>query len=88
VQGGIYTAHVHGESEVGTLEWEEHPYRDNTRIVTHTIVPPKIGGRGIAGLLVENLIADARSQGFQIIPQCWYVADKFKENPDWADVRA
>ncbi|MEP2735099.1 MAG: GNAT family N-acetyltransferase [Erythrobacter sp.] len=86
--GGIYTAHLAGEDSTGTLEWEEHPFRDHTRIATHTIVPPKIGGRGIAGLLVERLIADARTHGFKIIPQCWYVKDKFDENPDWADVRA
>jgi predicted GNAT family acetyltransferase len=51
-------------------------------------VPKSIGGRGIAGLLVDALIADAREEGFRIVPQCWYVAKKFDANPDWADLRA
>ena len=71
---------------MGTLEWE--PRGGDLRAATHTIVPPAIGGRGIAALLVKRLIADAREQQFRIVPQCWYVAKKFDENPDWADLRA
>ncbi len=84
--GGKYVASVPGESEVGYLEWE--PAGDGLRVATHTIVPPAIGGRGIAALLVQQLVADARDRGFRIVPQCWYVAKKFDENPGWADLRA
>lgn len=84
--GGQYVAVVEGETDTGHLDWE--PQSQDVRIATHTIVPKSIGGRGIAGLLVERLIADAKAQGFRIVPQCWYVAKKFDENPDWADLRA
>ena len=84
--GGKYVAEVPGEKATGYLEWE--PRGDDVRVATHTIVPPEIGGRGIAGLLVDQLIADAREHGFQIVPQCWYVAKKFDENPSWSDLRA
>lgn len=88
--GGMYTAEIPGESATGTLEWEQRTGQPgiDVRVATHTIVPRAIGGRGIAGLLVKRLVADARSEGFQIVPQCWYVAKKFDENPDWADLRA
>lgn len=89
-EGGRYIAHVptdNGrESVTGHLDWE--PHAEDVRIATHTIVPRAIGGRGIAGLLVDALIADAHEQGFRIVPQCWYVAKKFEENPDWAGLRA
>lgn len=85
-EGGKYVAHVEGESATGHLEWE--PRGDDVRVATHTIVPRAIGGRGIAGQLVDRLVADAREQGFRIVPQCSYVAKKFDENPDWADLRA
>ncbi len=85
--GGKYIAEVPGEKATGTLEWEPKG-SPNIRIATHTIVPPEIGGRGIAALLVKRLMADARESGFKIVPQCWYVAKKFGENPDWADLRA
>ena len=85
-QGGKYVAQVPGEKATGTLEWE--PRGSDVRVATHTIVPPEIGGRGIAALLVKRLIVDARDQGFNVVPQCWYVAKKFDENPDWSDLRA
>lgn len=93
-QGGKYVAEIEGETHQGYLEWEPQtglPREDvgeDVRVATHTVVPRAIGGRGIAGMLVERLIADARVQGFRIVPQCSYVAKKFDENPDWAQLRA
>jgi len=84
--GGRYIAHVEGETHTGHLDWE--PVEDGVRVATHTIVPPEIGGRGIAAILVRRLIEDAREHGFRVVPQCWYVAKKFDENPGWADLRA
>lgn len=84
--GGRYVAEVEGESVTGHLEWE--PRGEDVRVATHTIVPPAIGGRGVAGLLVDRLISDAREQGFKVVPQCSYVAKKFSENPGWTDLKA
>lgn len=84
-KGGKYVAILKGESATGYLEWE--PQGEGVRIATHTIVPPEIGGRGVAAVLVKRLIEDAREHGFKVVPQCWYVAKKFDENPDWADLR-
>ena len=84
--GGRYVASPDDSEKTGHLDWE--PRGKNVRIATHTIVPPAIGGRGIAGELVEALVGDAREQGFKIVPQCSYVAKKFDENPDWSDLRA
>ncbi|MEL6738644.1 MAG: GNAT family N-acetyltransferase [Pseudomonadota bacterium] len=86
-KGGRYVAHVEGEPHTGHLDWENSDQAD-VRIATHTIVPPEIGGRGIAGLLVNRLIEDAREHSFRVVPQCWYVAKKFDENPDWAELKA
>ena len=84
--GGRYIARIEGEEHTGHLDWE--PTGEGVRTATHTIVPPEIGGRGIAALLVERLIHDAREHDFRVVPQCWYVAKKFDQNPDWADLRA
>lgn len=85
-EGGRYVARVEGESSIGYLEWE--PRGDDVRVATHTVVPKEIGGRGIAGQLVDRLIADAREEGFRIVPQCSYVAKKFDDHPEWADLKA
>ncbi|MFN5821799.1 MAG: GNAT family N-acetyltransferase [Novosphingobium sp.] len=52
------------------------------------MVPPEIGGQGVAARLVEALVADAREHGFKIDPVCSYVAAQFKRHPEWADLRA
>ncbi|WP_435419241.1 GNAT family N-acetyltransferase [Parerythrobacter aurantius] len=87
-QGGKYVAEIEGSRFTGTLEWEpaDRPAGD-VRIATHTIVPREIGGRGIARQLVERLVADARTQGFVIVPQCSYVARMFDRHPEWATLR-
>lgn len=82
---GEYRAQPAGSEYVGRLTWTGG---DRVRIADHTMVPPPIGGRGIAARLVEELVKDAREQGFKIVPQCSYVAAKFSERPEWADVRA
>jgi len=82
---GEYHAAVAGSSAIGRLTWTEH---DGVRAAEHTLVPPEIGGRGVAGKLVEALIADARADGFKIDPQCSYVAAAFKRHPEWADLHA
>lgn len=82
---GEYRAHVPGTETVGRLTWAE---RDGARVAEHTLVPPEIGGRGIAAKLVEQMVADARTEGFRIMPQCSYVAAAFRRHPEWADVQA
>ncbi len=82
---GEYHAHVDGSTQVGVLSWVR---QGNARVIEHTLVPPAIGGRGVAAALVEALIADAREQGFLIVPACSYVAASFKRHPEWGDLLA
>lgn len=82
---GEYQAHVEGSEHIARLTWVA---RDGARVAEHTIVPPEIGGRGIAGQLVDALIADARAKRFKIVPECSYVAAAFGKHPEWAPLRA
>jgi predicted GNAT family acetyltransferase len=84
-QRGEYHAHVEGQAAIGRLTWV---LRGGVRVADHTLVPPEIGGRGLALKLVEALIADAREQHFKIEPECSYVAAQFKRHPDWTDLQA
>lgn len=83
---GRYFAEVAGSDETGHLDWEARG--EGIRVATHTIVPPPIGGRGVAAKLVEAMVADAREQGFRIDPRCSYVDAAFRRHKDWADLRA
>lgn len=82
---GEYRAAVPGSDAVGRLTWFA---RGNARIADHTLVPPEIGGKGVAAALVDALVADAKSDGFKIVPACSYVAAQFKRHPEWSDLLA
>lgn len=51
-----------------------------TVAMTHTVVPPQIGGRGIAGDLTRTAVDWARGQGLQVDPQCSYVRSWLARN--------
>ena len=82
---GEYRATVAGSDQVGRLTWQA---RGNARIADHTLVPESIGGRGVAAALVNTLVADAKAEGFKIVPQCSYVDAQFRRHPEWADLLA
>jgi len=84
-RGGEFVATVPGEAATGRLTYSA---RGSVMVADHTLVPAAIGGRGVAGRLVEALIAHARAQGLKIAPQCSYVAAAFKRHPEWADLLA
>lgn len=83
---GEYHAAVPGSEAIGRLTYWRRG--DDVLVADHTLVPPEIGGRGVAAKLVEALIADARAEGNRIVPQCSYVEAAFRRHPDWADLRA
>lgn len=82
---GEYRAHVAGSEHIGRLTWVQ---RDGVRAAEHTLVPPQIGGRGVAARLVEDMVADARENGFKVVPACSYVAAAFDKHHEWADLLA
>ena len=82
---GEYHAAVPGSEAIGRLTYQR---RGDVLIADHTLVPPEIGGRGVAAKLVEALVADAREEGNRIVPQCSYVEAMFRRHPEWAGLRA
>jgi hypothetical protein len=56
--------------------------------ITHTIVPPPIGGRGIAGDLVRAALGVAREEGWKVVPACSYADAWMKRHPEFADLHA
>ena len=83
--GGEYRAAVSGSTSIGRLTYQR---RGKVLTADHTLVPPEIGGKGVAARLVEALIAGARADGDTIVPQCSYVEAAFRRHPEWAGLRA
>lgn len=73
------------EGHEGFVEYE----RDgDVLVITHTIVPPELGGRGVAGHLVETALQHAREEGLKVLPQCSYADAWMRRHPEYADLRA
>lgn len=82
---GRYVAKVdgfEGEAELTFVRLD-----DQRVLADHTLTPVPMRGRGIASALVERLVADARREGFKVVPQCPFVVAMFDHRADWADVR-
>lgn len=54
-------------------------------IADHTDVPDAFRGTGAGLKLAERLVADARAEGFKIVPLCPFVNAQRAKHPDWAD---
>ncbi len=55
------------------------------RIADHTGVPDALRGTGAGVALVTRLVADARAEGWKIVPLCPFVNAQRRRHPDWAD---
>ena len=73
----------------GQVAYVAYDLEDPDRIVlTHTIVPDALSGRGIAGEVVKHALDDARANNLKVIPQCSYVAAYIKRHPEYEDLLA
>lgn len=82
-QGGRYVARIEGAAGEGELSYRRTS--PGTVVANHTGVPPTLQGKGIAAHLVEHLVADAKAEGFRIVPACSYVAAQLRRHPEWTE---
>lgn len=83
---GDYVARVQGVEGSARLDFTLRG--PNLVSADHTEAPESMRGTGVAMALVERLIADARADGFKIIPLCPYVQLQYRRHPEWRDVMA
>lgn len=57
-------------------------------IADHTGVPESFRGTGAGLALLTRMVADARAEGFRIMPLCPFVNAQRKKHPEWADAFA
>ena len=79
-----YVGHVAGKPGEGELTMV--PLGDKVYSAAHTGVPENLGGNGLGTRLVEFMIADARKNGLKVVPDCPFIAAKWKEHEEWSDV--
>ena len=59
---------------------------DRNLMITETLVPEALEGRGIASRLATHVIADARARGLLILPVCPFFSAYLQKHPEHADV--
>jgi predicted GNAT family acetyltransferase len=64
----------------------EYRMQAGRMLITHTGVPAAVGGRGIAGRLVQAALDWARAQGLRVVAQCSYAASFVARHPQYADL--
>lgn len=55
-------------------------------IIDHTGVPDAMRGTGAGKAMVAQAVADARTEGFKIIPLCPFAKATLDKHPEWQDV--
>ena len=72
----------------GVQGYVEYEQADGVMTGTHPSGPAAIGGRGIAGQLVQAALDHARGAGLKVVPSCSYADDWMRKHPEYEDLRA
>lgn len=54
--------------------------------LTHSEVPPALGGKGIGSQLAEKTLTDIERQGLRLVPLCPFITGYIKKYPAWKRV--
>ncbi|WP_242912411.1 GNAT family N-acetyltransferase [Brevundimonas pishanensis] len=66
----------------GQLAYVEYNNVAGGRLVSKTLVPPELEGRGIASRLAKHVLQDIRDKGLKILPTCTFFAAYIQKHPD------
>jgi predicted GNAT family acetyltransferase len=72
-----FEAIVDGESCVA-----DYRLTGDVMSITHTEVPPRLGGRGIAAALTQAALEHARAAGLKVRPLCSYARAYMQRHPE------
>ena len=71
------------DGEVAVCDYSE---QGDVWAFTHTFVPPRLRGGGIAGTLVKTALEAARQRGKKVEPLCSYVEAYISRHPEYRDL--
>ena len=63
-------------------------YRREPGVITftHTEVPYRLQGQGIASQLIRGVLEIARAQGLKVVPRCSFVSTFMARHPEFNDL--
>ena len=72
----------------GQVSFADYHKDGSHLIVTHVEAPPALRGTGVAGRLMEGVLAAARTERLQVIPLCSYAAAYIRRHREHQDLLA
>ena len=55
------------------------------RLITETLVPIPLEGRGVASRMARHVLADLKAKGLLVLPTCPFFSGYLKKHPEYAD---
>jgi predicted GNAT family acetyltransferase len=71
----------------GETVFTEYRLAPGTISFLHTLTPPSLRGRGLAGAVVKVALDYARAEKLKVVPLCWYVGEYMDTHPEYQDLR-
>ncbi|PJI86764.1 GNAT family N-acetyltransferase [Luteimicrobium subarcticum] len=82
-----YEARTPDGEVVGACDYRRSATPEGSRIVyPHTFVLPELEGQGIAATLAHHALDEARDQGAQVVPACWFMEGYIERHPEYQDL--
>lgn len=72
----------------GETVFTEYRLAPGTISFLHTLTPPNLRGRGLAGAVVKAALDFARAEKLKVVPLCWYVSEYMDTHPEYQDLRS
>jgi predicted GNAT family acetyltransferase len=72
-----------GGEQVGLLDYQ---LDGETMALLHAETDPAHSGQGLAGVLTQAVLDDARERGRSVLPFCPYVSSWIRKHPDYTDL--
>lgn len=80
IEGKRYELPIDGEVAVVTYN-----LTPPNLMITETLVPERLEGRGLASRLAKHVLADAKARGLVILPVCPFFSAYLQKHPENAD---
>lgn len=74
---------VRTDNQLAVLEYLEW---GNRIILSHTVVPKELSGRGIASTLAYTGLEYAKTNGLEVVVRCPFVARFLKSHPEYDSI--
>lgn len=75
----------HIEGHVAYITYDD---QDGNMHLTHTIVPEPLAGKGLARMLLEDVLQEIRKENKKAVAKCSYIVKYQEKNPEASDIFA